>query len=402
MKKVEQILKNGHIIQDYDEKLSTSDLFKLYGSLFPSQVRRDGKQVILYGKIGVLTANVTYLGHPHPAYKKRIQLKDYYPDYYFDNKAKGLKTLYVGVYTYKATRLYVVFEPTTYSTKKSHNSSAHIFSMNLQYAQRTGEFFKEDAFGNSIHVFKREHFIKYIKSLAGICDYPTDYEGVMAAIRNYMEHFFKDIPTEWKGIDAYKQMESDPTFTNYRQNRWPGFYFEFLFQNHLNKEKTKSIQWNSDKTEEGIDFDIVFKDTKWNYGDLKADQINEDILGNSFDTFDRVVDQHNGIVYYICALYKAEKDSDHGYEVSKYWNSLRDTDKQYTDFNQLKQRAGKAMKYSVKLQSINILKIDKTMYSILKESPFNQGVNSDGKPRAPKLKVKKDMISALSVYQMNY
>ena len=58
------------------------------------------------------------------------------------------------------------------------------------------------------------------------------------------------------------------------------------------------------------------------------------------------------------------------------------------------------MKYSVEIESINILKIDKDMYEILRGNPFNQGVNSDGRPRSPKLKVKKDMISALSVYTM--
>ena len=35
---------------------------------------------------------------------------------------------------------------------------------------------------------------------------------------------------------------------------------------------------------------------------------------------DTVIKDNHGTVYYICCLYKAEKDSDHQYMVSKYWN----------------------------------------------------------------------------------
>ena len=65
---------------------------------------------------------------------------------------------------------------------------------------------------------------------------------------------------------------------------------------------------------------------------------------------------------------------------------------------ELKERYGKRMKYSVKPQLLCVLKIDEIIYEILKKNPFSQGVNSDGNERKPKLKVQKDMINALTIY----
>lgn len=402
MKIVEQITNDGNICLDYDQTLTVREIDKLYENLFGQNVVKEDKQNILFGKVGLLSCNVTYLGHPHPEYKKRIQLKEYYPDVVNKNLENNIETLFVGIYTYSETRLFVVFEPSTYTNKKSHNSSAHIFTMNLQYAQRTGYFSKIDGFGNKIYAFNQDEFVKFIKNRAGIINSsPTSYENVMKLIKDYVEDFFAELPQEWFGVPAYKEMVSN-NFNNARQNRWPGWYFEFLFQKYLSKNQIKDIKWNADKTKNGIDLDIVFPKLNWVYGDLKADQIDEDILGNAFDAFDKVVKENNGTVYYICALYSAEKDSNHNYEVSLFWNSLRDEDKAYKNIDDLKRRAGKAMKYSTKLESVNILKIDKDVYEILKQNPFKQGKNSDGKERKEKLKIKKDMISALSVYTYKY
>lgn len=400
MKKSYQILKNGHLIKDFDQTLTTKEIYKLFEKMFGDNLKKDDKQYILFGKVAILAANVTYLGNPHPDYKKRIQLKDYYLEYAKKNNEKGLTTLFVGIYTYNKTTLFVVFEPETYLNKKSHNSSAHVFSMNLQYAQRVGQFSKIDGFGNKIHIYKPTHFKEYISEIAGIKPIAITYEYILELINNYLIHFFESFPKEWNGIESYKEMISNK-YNNARQNRWPGWYFEYLFQNYLKNNETEEIAFNFEKKKDGIDLDLLFPKIKWTYGDLKADQIDEDILGNKFQSFEKVIEEHDGVVYYICVLYKAENDSKHEYVTTKYWNSLRDKDKQYKDDKELQSRGGKQMKFSVKIQNINVLKIDKDFYEILKQTPFCQGKNSDGKPREPKLKIKKDMIDAMSVFSMN-
>ena len=397
MKKTEQILKNGNIVIDYDQTLSTKEISKLLFGLFKPVIRKEEKQFVLYDKIALLACNVTYLGNPHPIYKKRIQLKSYYLDFLTKNTANNLKTLYLGIYTYNKTRLFVVFEPSKKKKKKSHNSSAHVYSINLQYAQRAGKFSKVDAFGNQIYIFNTYEFVRYIKTLADDPIY-IETDEIMKTINDYVSSFKDTIKKEWKGVECFKEMVA-ANDANAKQGEWQGWYFEFLFKKYLSEHKTEKIEWYASKKKGDIDLDIKFVEFGWTYGDLKADQINHDILGNSFDCLDTVIKDNHGTVYYICCLYKAEKDSDHEYEVSRYWNDyVRDSSKRYASDVELKKRYGKRMKYSVKPQILCVLKIDEIVYEILKRNPFAQGLNSDGKDRKPKLKVQKDMIKALSIY----
>ena len=395
MKKVEQVTRSGDIVLDYDETLTPKQIDALMSDLFGPVLKRDDKQFVLYNKIGILACNVTYLGHPHPLYKKRIQLKSYYLDYLAKNSVSDIKTLYVGIYTYKKTRLFVVFEPSTYAGKKSHNSSAHVYSINLQYAQRAGTFNKVDAFGNNIHIYNTYEFVRYIKTLGGEVLGGTTGDDIIKMIQECFGDFKNEIPSRWNGVSCYKEM-LEANDNNARQGEWQGWYFEYLFKKYLTNHHVNNISWHADRSDSGIDLDIKFTDYEWVFGDLKADQINHDILGNSFETLDTVIKDKDGIVYYICCLYKAEKDSDHQYEVTRFWNTLRDNP--YDSEDDIRNRYGKRMKYAVEPKKLCVLKIDQITYELLKKNPFAQGLNSDGNERKPKLKVSKDMINALSVF----
>ena len=395
----EQVTRTGNIVIDYDQKLSDKEINDLMLDLFNPVLRKDGRQYILYEKIGILACNVTYLGTPHPLYKKRIQLKSYYPDYLTKNNRNRLKTLYLGIYTYKKTRLFVVFETDTYAGKKSHNSSAHVYSVNLQYAQKAGKFDKVDAFGNHIKIFNTYEFVRYIKTLGGEMLGGTTGEDIIELINNRFSEFKKEIPSVWNGIDSYKELAEDKG-KPLRQDKWQGFYFELLFKKFLNNKGIDDLSIYQDKKKNGIDLDFIFNNFDWTFGDLKAEQIDEDILGNAYDSFDNVIKEHNGVVYYVVCLIESEKDSQHDYQVTRYWNTLRDDP--YTTEEEMRERIGKTMKYSVSPKKLCVLKIDKVAYEILKKTPFAQGINSNGKARPPKLKVKKDMIDALSVFSVNF
>lgn len=399
MHKVEQVKRSGNIVLDYDQTLTTIEIKKLMFSLFDPIIKQDGKQFILYNKIGILACNVSYLGFPHPTYKKRIQLKPYYLDYLAKNAVNNIKTLYVGIYTYKRTQLFVVFDTETYARKKSHNSSAHVYSINLQYAQRAGKFEKVDAFGNTVRVFNTYEFIRYIKTLGGEILGGTTGEDIMELINDRFSTFKNSIPEIWNGIDCYKEL-AEENGRPLRQTRWEGFYFELLFKRFLREHNISDISIYQDRTDGGIDFDIKFNNSEWTFGDLKADQIGHDIIGNAFESFDAVIKDHNGVVYYVCCLFRSEKDSQHGYQVTRYWNALRDDP--YTSEQEMQERTGRLMKYSITPKRLCILKIDNIIYEILKRNPFAQGINSDGNDRKPKLKVNKDMIDALSVFSENF
>lgn len=396
MIKVEQVDENGNITLDYDQKLSVNDIDSCFYSMFMESVEKKGKQYLVFQNVGILACNVTYLGNPHPLYKKRIQLKKYYLNYLKENIAKNIKTLYVGVYTYNETRLFVVFEPSTYLSKKSHNSSAHIFTMNLQYAQKVGSFRKIDGFGNHIYVFDKDNFIDFVLETSRI-ETDGDNEGkTFRKIINYFDEFSDTIPKERNGISCYKEMV-EANDNNARQAEWTGFYFEYLFKKFLNKERTDLIKRNSSKKKGEIDLDVVFDKDKWIYGDFKAENIESDILGNALDTFAKVIEENNGIVYYVCCFCEIVKDSTTNYDVTRYWNSLRD--KPYETEDEIKNRYGRKMKSIARPKQISILKIDKVVLNILKQNPFHQGKNSNNNSRKSKLKVTKDLINALTVYQ---
>ena len=399
--KNEQIKRNGDIVLDYDQKLSSKQINNLFFSIFDGVIRKDDKQFVLYEKIGILACNVTYLGYPHDLYKKRIQLKDYYLKYLDKNKNKGLVTFYVGIYTYNTTRLYVVFETDTYANNESHNSSAHVHTSNLQYAKRCGRFDKKDNFGNKIHVFIEYEFIRFMKSMVGDPLGGEEPDDIQKIIEDHFSRFAREIPRKWQGIKCYKELV-EANDANARQNHWEGYYFEHLFKEYLKKNRVNEISWHSDKKKGGIDLDIVFNDKNWVYGDLKADSEADSIQGNDIETIKRVVKDNNGLVYYICCRYKFEKDSQHGYRVTKYWNSLRDEKKQYKTVSQLESRFGKTMKYSVKPKYLCVLKIDSVAFDILKQNPRKQGHNSNGKPRPDKIQIFKDKVDALSVLTINF
>ena len=132
---------------------------------------------------------------------------------------------------------------------------------------------------------------------------------------------------------------------------------------------------------------------------MKSDKEDGDILGNDFRSFDFVIEQNGGRVFYIVLRYSAEQDKNHGYKTTIFWNdTIREESRRYSSLAEIKSGYGKRMKYSVTPRSLKIISIDAPAYRILKENPFYQGRNSNGQAREPKLRIGKDMIEALTVY----
>ena len=396
MKQVEQILSDGNVVLDYDDPCVRGDADKLFKRLFPTRVARDGNQLILFGNVGVLTAAVTYLGHPWSLEKKRIQLKSYFPEYYLKNIHNRISTLYVGIYRYKDLHLYVVFNPADYYENQCNNCAAHVQTFDLQYALKAGRYDKVDRSGHHITVLDEAHFVQFVEDQNWQASH-SSYEDVMQMIYEYFASFLTQMPKKWNGIKCYKEM-LDAKDNNAKQGEWQGFYFEYLFKKALQKNQTDLIQWWSRKKDSDIDFDLVLPQEPWTYGDLKMESRNSDILGNSLESLEKVITEHGGRVLYFCCFCDSEKDSTHDYKVTKFWNENRKDKDRYKSEEEIANGYGKRMKYSVTPKEFRVLSIDKTAFDILKAKPFNQGVNSDGKKRKPKLKVAKGLIDALTVY----
>lgn len=100
---VEQVNKDGTIELDYDYSLSVTDIRVRLEKYFPSLKKWAGKGASNFyvGKYegkqyAIRCKNITYLGNPHPVYKKRIQISDDLQTYYKTAKEIGAKPILLG------------------------------------------------------------------------------------------------------------------------------------------------------------------------------------------------------------------------------------------------------------------------------------------------------------------
>lgn len=118
---VEQVNTDGTIVCDYDQTLSVRALYERIVTYFPGIYRdEDGIICGVYQgrKYSIRAKNVSYLGNPHPVFKKRIQIANDLKEFYQASLAKGYRPILLGVYTYKQTVLFCAFRIEDFIYKK--------------------------------------------------------------------------------------------------------------------------------------------------------------------------------------------------------------------------------------------------------------------------------------------
>ena len=360
--KSEQIY-NNLIVLGEDNKLTSTQIENILNQFVKVKHRVNSKFFVEFqGKEYIfLIKNITYLGTPHPLFKKRIQIsKGWQEELQKDN------CFLFGIYSYKDTLIFVNFDKTNYKNRVVNNSSAHIYSIDLLKANEFGYFEKNDKNGNKISAIRKDKFIDFLSK--NIIENPE------------IEMFkkFKNIlKNSWYGIDCYKEMVK----VNYRnkfQPEWAGFYFEFQFENFLEKNtQYQSIcEFLHNKRKKEIDLDLFFKQKKF-YGDLKTHSVTSNaILGNDKENIQEVINQY-GKLWYVVLNHLTIKDSEKKFEVARFWNKLQGK-KNLMSYST-------RMKHSVILENLEILEINRFNYKYL--SDFNQGKNSNGNDRNTKIKI---------------
>lgn len=381
--KIEQITKTGLVVSDYDNKLSVKAMATLLSKHSDLKIisNKNPYQAIYKGKnINLCIANITYLGIPHPHYKKRIQIKKPWADAMQKNN-----TLILGVYSYGNDFIFCLFNAKTYKNNKANNSAAHLCTMDILKAKELGIYDKTDIRNNEITTFTEDKFIQVFDKFVlktNLC---------LSNEIQVFQDFSKTINTHWLGVNCYDEMLRN-NCNNVKQNEWAGFYLEYKFDKFLNENPRykKYCQYMPRKSKEDIDLDLWFKQNKF-LGDLKAHTIGGGLLGNDkFNAYEAV--RLHGKFWYISFNHTTEKDVNHGAEVMKKWNAIRCKDSMgYLN----------RMKYSVNLKSFYILEVSNINLKYLKA--FNQGKNSNGKPRSAKISIKpKDLKNDnFAIYRQN-
>lgn len=376
---VEQVTSEGEIVLWSDQYFSTKKEKQEFIQKYFHMLNKDNFLVQKNGKTyGLYVKNVTYLGYPHPIYKKRIQIGDNFLKIYAENMKNGIETLLIGLYIYEDTVLFVDFDTTNYVNNKLHNSSAHVYTYDLQRAVVSGYTQKTDERNNVITIFRPDNIELFWKQKTN----KNCIESEDAKLVKFFEDFASSIKkTTWNGIDILDELYKRDWHGGGGKHEWPGAYFELCMHDFLeqNKQYGSFVKYGANKKNGEIDLDLTFLELNC-FGDLKAHTITEKAIpGNKTENVLAALER--GPVYIICCEHETIKDHDVGeYSTTKYWNQLE----------------GKAnlmsyhtrMKREVVLKDIIILKIDE--YNKRHLDSFQKNfVNSNGKKRGEKVMIKR-------------
>lgn len=338
----------------------------------------------------LLVRTCTYLGNPHPIYKKRVQLPLWFNEYVntINKQDTKIDIRYIGVYHYGDEHhgdnvIFVDFKKDTYLSKKGHNSSAHIYTNDLFQAMTYGVFTKEDYFGNNISTIRRDKFQSYLTNKI------TEKNSLFDLFRKFNCGFTFG---HWlKALDAIKEMH-DNEWHQWRQAEWAGWFLEYRFNKFtVDNNVTNQMRYvgSSLKREGDLDFDIRFDEEDF-YGDLKASDISKDETpANDQENFIECIYNHEKF-WYIVYEHETLKDSEvTGYEATKGRNHyIKSVDPSY---NKDEMSYSKRMKNSVKFVKMSIIELNRVNFRKALMD-FNQGRQADGSARKPKFNINKKVL----------
>lgn len=338
----------------------------------------------------LLVRTCTYLGNPHPIFKKRVQLPLWFNKYTKDiNKSNPeVDVRYIGVYHYGDdfhgnNIIFVDFKKNTYLEKKGHNSSAHVYTNDLFQAMTYGIFTKEDNLGNTISTIRRDKFHAYITNNR------SETSSLFELFRKFNHGFTFG---QWlKALDVIKEMHENE-WHQWRQTEWAGWFLEYKFNKFtIDNNITKQMRYvgSSLKREGDLDFDIRFDEEDF-YGDLKASDITKkETPGNDQENLIECIYQF-GKFWYVIYEHETIKDSEEtDYKATKERNRyIKSVDSSY-DKDEMSYH--KRMKNSVKFIKMSIIELNRVNFRNAL-TDFNQGRQPDGNARKPKFNINKKVL----------
>lgn len=263
---VDQLVPNGTLIQGVDTTLSEAKKNELLLAALPGATveRCAGERVVRFHNQVILKKQVTHLGNPWPAFKKRIQIPHSWIDIENQARRDGVIARFVGIYNYGEVTIFVDFDPATYVQRKANNSAAHVATNDLFQALTAGEFSRVDGNGNRLTSVRSDQFARYLQ---------VGYERSDDRIEAF-ERFNRDflLADQIEALDAIEQMHK-ASWPDTHQGERPGFYLEYRLDTFLRSHRLDHlVAYQKNKQRDGYDYDLVFmNDGEVEYfGDLKA------------------------------------------------------------------------------------------------------------------------------------
>ena len=388
----EQLDYLGNVILSQDQPLRGNALFNAVinrlGEDYCSVERIYDKKVLVYAygnkKTILLVKAITYLGNPHPVFKKRIQLPDWYQDFCTMAEKDGLTydIRFLGVYHFDDNIIFVDFKKDTYLKHGLHQSSAHVYINDLFQAQTYGIFEKEDQYGNNIVSIRCNRLKDYLDGHK-----LSDTSNLFDLFRQFNCGFSFGY---WlNALEVIQQMYHDG-WRQWKQAEWAGWFLEYRFNKFtIENNVTDKMRYISQKKEGELDFDIRFEEADF-YGDLKASDVkHSDAPGNDQENLIECIYRYNRF-WYVIYEHETIKDSDCEYKATIARNRfIRSLDSSYDKDDM---SYSQKMKNSIRFMKMTILELNKINYRDALKA-FNQGHQPNGGARRPKFLINKKTLN---------
>lgn len=392
---VEQITQDSKLVIDFDEIIKSQektnilmktlgvDVFQIQPSVYQCELEPN-KKIIL------LVKQITYLGNPHPIYKKRIQIPRSWID--LSSQYRDFDVRFIGIYKYASSIVFVDFEKSGYLSRNVHNSSAHVYTNDLYQASTQGVFSRKDSRNNLITSIRDSEFKKYLTNAVSFAPQNRYLEKLIEFNQRFP--FGQWVSSE----EAYAEMLTTGS-PDWAQGEWPGFWLENkarLFYN--SRDEFHLVNFIKHKGQEDLDFDLKFSSgSELFFGDLKASDVckNESPGNDKTNLLEAL--KSGGKFWYVIFEHETEKDSE-PYVATRNYNSLKlehgkwPAGKEYSPLSY-----SSRMKKRVRFIKMQVLELNEANYAHAL-TDFSQGRQPDGKPRKTKFMIKKKDIENFVIF----
>lgn len=393
---VDQIGLDGRLLTGADALLSKRDKETLLLGVLPGATAEKfaGVDSVRFGDQILFMKQVTYLGNPWPAFKKRIQIPKKWLDAHQQALAEGLTPRFIGIYRHEDVTIFVDFDPSTYVRRKANNSAAHVSTNDLFQAQTLGAFSREDRNGNRLTSVPAGLLAEYL--LGRTSTVPPRIE----AFSQFNSEFLSRDRIE--ALDAIREMH-DASWPDRFQGEWAGFYLEYRLDRFLRDNgHVPHIEFQRAKTKGAFDYDLVFRDHGRidHYGDLKASNVKKtESPGNDASDIRRCVETF-GRFWYVLYEHETWHGRSDGDLPTIAWNDWRRSVGGYAKgkvkiYNPLTYAS--RFKAAVRFSKMSVLELNEANFG-LALGDFHQGQQPGGAARALKVMIKKRNIENFLIY----
>lgn len=422
---MQMYIKNDTLFKEFaiDERKSREDISKylkeVLGTNFQEFIYRKGQKVST-GKYNardityyLRVANITFMGGKegqHPLDLKRIQYDLHWREFYDEFNSKG-KVIWLGLYTFKETKVWAFFEPESYLRKHKGTSmltskgliskySCHIYLNDLFKGAETNVFEKIDKNKNKIVSINYNYLKQYLDGQT------FKMNPIIEIINQINESVIK-----WKNwisakdaIPYMKELKNKNSFTHWKQNLWNGYFVEAKYSEYLYDNPSDYIEYIGTSKNQAVlneyktkGLDLAFQHPAFHFiGDLKAmcEGYGSTLLNDEKKVKEALKEYKK--IWFIIYFHNKNPGKTANYEMVEWRNKYIIDVGEWKKDKKFDIRDAPHTPHSIQFTEMVIVELNE----ITKEKYFHigkqWGPNSNGKERNDKYKINKKMLKSIN------